>query len=264
MDRESIKQRLAEGGIIRSCMLSELSSPNLTRMFHTFGFDCLIVDCEHGYFDMTDTANLIAVASGYGFPIIIRIAQGNQKDAAKYLDMGALGIVLANVTSVSQTEELVRLCLYAPGGERGVSTFRAHTNYNNGNILELMKNANKNNIIIAQIESAKAIDSIDSIVAVTGLDGILLGPNDFTQQIGFFGQYDHPIIGEAIKKMVSTAEKYGKWSGVITGNEKLLSRCRAAGMHFLSAGSELSMLAAGAKMTLKQLDDLIKSGEKGA
>jgi len=261
MDEKNIKQRLAEGDRIRSCMLSELSTPNLVRMFHGFGFDCLIVDCEHGYFDMTDTANLIATASGYGFPIIIRIAQGSQNDAAKYLDMGAAGILRANVSSAAQAEELVRLCLYAPEGDRGVSTFRAHTNYNSSGILELMKNANRRNLVIAQIESAEAIESIDSIVAIPGLDGILLGPNDFTQHIGFFGQYDHPIIDGAIKRMVDAAERHGKWSGVITGNEKLLRRCREAGMHFFSAGSELSMLATGAKMTLKQLEDLVKSGE---
>ena len=261
MNEKNIKQQLAQGEIIRGCMLSELSTPNLARMFHGFGFDFLIVDCEHGYFDMIETANLIAVASGYGFPIIIRIAQGNQKDAAKYLDMGAAGIILANVTSTKQAEELVRLCLYAPEGDRGVSTFRAHTNYNNNGVKELMKRANRINLVIAQIESAEAIELIDSIVAIPGLDGIVLGPNDFTQHIGYFGQYDHPIIEEAIKKMEAAARKYGKWSCVITGNEKLLQRCREVGMLFFSAGSELSMLAAGAKATMKQLEDLVKSEE---
>ena len=102
MNEENIKQRLAQGGIVRGCMLSELSTPNLARMFHGFGFDFLVVDCEHGYFDMTETANLIAAASGYNFPIIVRIAQGSQKDAAKYLDMGAAGIILANINSAVQ------------------------------------------------------------------------------------------------------------------------------------------------------------------
>ena len=261
MDNKCIKQQLANGETIKSCMLSELSTPNIARMFHSFGFDCLVIDCEHGYFDMTETANLIAASSGFDFPIIVRVAQGSQKDAARYLDMGATGILLANVTSVAQAEELVRLCLYAPEGDRGVSTFRAHTNYNNSNTLELMKKANRRNLVIAQIESAEAIASIDSIVAVPGLDGIMLGPNDFTQHIGFFGQYDHPIMNDAIKKMAETAKKHGKWSGVLTGNQKLLLHCRKAGMSFLSSGSELSMLAAGAKITLKQLEDLIQSNE---
>jgi 2-dehydro-3-deoxyglucarate aldolase/4-hydroxy-2-oxoheptanedioate aldolase len=258
MKKENIKYRLVQGDIIRGCMLSELSMPSLARMFHGFGFEFLIVDCEHGYFDMAETANLIAVASGYDFPIIIRIAQGNQKDATRYLDMGADGIMLANVNSAIQVEELVRLCLYAPEGDRGVSTFRAHTNYCSSDIMELMKKANKKNLVIAQIESTEAVELIDNIAAIPGLDGFVLGPNDFSQRIGFFGQYDHPIIDEAIKKMEGAAKKYGKWSGVVTNNEKLLRRCRAAGMRFFSAGSELSMLAAGANTTMKMFENLVK------
>jgi len=169
--------------------------------------------------------------------------------------------MLANVNSAVQVEELVRLCLYAPEGDRGVSTFRAHTNYNNNGVMELMKKANRKNLVIAQIESTEGIGSIDSITAIPGLDGIVLGPNDFTQDIGFFGQYDHPIIEDAIKKMAATAKKFSKWSGVVTGNEKLLRRCRAVGMHFFSAGSELSMLAAGAKTTMELLEGLVKSEE---
>ncbi|MDR0450400.1 MAG: hypothetical protein LBH26_03960, partial [Treponema sp.] len=253
MDKDNVKQRLARGDSVKCCMLSELSTPNLARMFHSFGFDCLLIDCEHGYYDMTETANLIAAASGYDFPIIIRVAQGCQHDTVKYLDMGASGILLANVTSPAQAAELADLCLYAPDGDRGVSTFRAHTNYNNGNTLEVMKKANARNIVIAQIESLEAVEKIEEITAVPGLDGILLGPNDFTQHIGAFGQYEHPIIEEAIHKMVLSAKKYGKWSGIITNNDKLLRRCRAAGMCFFSSGSELSMLASGAKTVMRQL-----------
>jgi 2-keto-3-deoxy-L-rhamnonate aldolase RhmA len=257
MDKDNIKQRLARGDSVKCCMLSELSTPNLARMFHGFGFDCLLIDCEHGYYDMTETANIIAAASGYGFPIIIRIAQGCQHDAVKYLDMGAGGILLANVTSPAQVVELVALCLYAPDGNRGVSTFRAHTNYNSASTLDLMKKANASNIVIAQIESTEAVEKIEEITAIPGLDGILLGPNDFTQHIGAFGQYEHPIIEDSINKMVLSAKKNGKWSGVISNNDKLLRRCRTAGMRFFSAGSELSMLASGAKMVMHQLEEIV-------
>jgi 2-keto-3-deoxy-L-rhamnonate aldolase RhmA len=253
VEKLNIKQRLKAGTYVRSCMLSELSTPNLTRMFCGFGFDCLLIDCEHGYFDMTETANLLAVSSGYNFPVIIRVAQGCQSEAPKYLDMGAGGILLANVRSPAQAADLADLCLYAPGGDRGVSTFRAHTNYCNGNTMEIMKNANDKNLVIAQIESPEAIAAIDEITAIPGLDGILFGPNDFTQHIGFFGQYEHPVVEAAIDKMAAAAERYGKWSGVITNNEKLLCRCAEAGMRFLSSGSELSMLSAGAEATLEKI-----------
>ena len=250
MAEANIKQILADGNIIKCCMLSELSTPNLARMFNRFGFDCLLVDCEHGYFDLTDTANIIAVASGYDFPIIIRVAREQQHNAAKYLDMGARGILLANVTDAEQVKELANSCLYAPEGARGVSTFRAHTNYNGQDTAQIMKNANSKNLVIAQIESKEAVEALDAITAIPGLDGILLGPNDFTQHIGAFGQYQHPLVSDAIIKMVASASRQGKWSGVITSNENLLRRCCEAGMSFFCSDSELSMLQTGARVTL--------------
>ena len=117
-----------------------------------------------------------------------------------------------------------------------------------------MENANAKNLVIAQIESTEAVEALDAITAIPGLDGILLGPNDFTQHIGAFGQYQHPAVVDAITKMAASASKSGKWSGVITGNEDLLRRCCEAGMSFFCSDSELSMLQTGARATLEKIN----------
>ena len=122
-----IKQKLQNGQSVKGCMISELYTPNLSRMFYGLNFDFLLLDCEHGYFDMTQVANLIAVGGGYDFPILVRVGQNSSHTVIKYLDMGARGILLANVANARQVRELVQMCLYAPDGDRGVSTFRAHT-----------------------------------------------------------------------------------------------------------------------------------------
>lgn len=256
---ENLKQRLKDGGLACGIMLSELYTPTLARLLSTCGFDFLLVDCEHGYFDLTQVANLIAVAEGCALPVVIRVAQHSQSAIAKLLDMGAHGILLANLTGPTQAKELADMCLYAPDGDRGVSTFRAHTGYNNGNVAGVMRAANARNLVIAQIESPAAIQAIDAILAVEGLDGVLVGPNDLTQHMGVIGQYDHPLVRQAVETVAAAAARRGKWSGVITGNQGLLAFCRTVGMTCFSAGSELSCLADGASAQLSRLRDTLRA-----
>lgn len=160
----TLKQKLASGEIINGIMLSELYTPNIIRVLKNCGYDFVLVDCEHGYFDLSHTANLIALADGINLPLIVRATYNSKDDISKYLDMGAQGILMSNVTSVQQAAELVDLCLYAPLGNRGISTFRAHTGYHSGNIKETLSRANARTIVIAQIESPEGDALVDDIL----------------------------------------------------------------------------------------------------
>ncbi|MGI5899532.1 MAG: HpcH/HpaI aldolase family protein [Christensenellales bacterium] len=249
----NLKNRLKDGQSAVGLMLSEIYTPNITRLLGGIGFDFLILDCEHGYFDLTQVANLVAVAKGCHLPIIVRAPQEASGNVGKYLDLGAAGILLANVTCAEQARRHVAQCLYAPQGNRGVSTFRAHTGYKNGEVTDMLRQANKSNIVVVQVESPEAITAVEDILAVEGLDGVLVGPNDLTQQMGILGQYEHPDVQEAIRRVAVAAAACGKWSGIITGNEKLARYCHSLGMSFFSVGSELSLLA---KSAGKLLDDV--------
>ena len=256
MNKEQLKEHLAEGKLTYGMMLSELYVPNITRMIANCGYDFLLVDCEHGYFDMTQVANLIAVADGAGLSILVRVTQPSRTMITKYLDMGAKGILLSDVQNAREAKQLAQLCLYAPNGNRGISTFRAHTGYQNGDTKEIMRKANENMIVICQIESPEAVVDIDNIVAIEGIDGVLVGPNDLTQHMGIFEQFDHPAVEDALVKIRIAANAAGKWSGVITGNKKLIRRCKDIGMTCFSVGSELNALVSGALMQMETLKNL--------
>ena len=202
---------------------------------------------------MTQVANLIAVADGVDLPVIVRIAQPSRTAITKYLDMGARGILLSNVADAMEAETLGNICLYAPQGDRGISTFRAHTGYNGSDTAAIMKEANACNVVICQIESLEAAQGVASILAVPSVDGVLIGPNDMTQHMNIFGQYDHPDFLRAIEHVAVCAKEAGKWSGIITTNMKLAQQARKMGMTCFSAGSELSALDKGAKQQLQAL-----------
>ena len=262
MNPELLRARLARGEVAIGIMLSEMYVPNIARLLAGCGYDFLLVDCEHGYFDMTQVANLIAVARGAEIPVIVRVTQPSRTSITKYLDMGAQGILLSDVASRADAERLAALCRYAPEGDRGVSTFRAHTDYSIGNVSELMRSANEQVIVICQIESPGTVSRIDEITAIPGVDGVLVGPNDLSQHMGIFGQYEHPAMTDALQRVADSARAYGKWSGVITANGKLLSTCRSMGMTCFSVGSELNAIHNGAVQQLDCTRKLLNQEER--
>lgn len=258
MNKATLRKRLAKGDRAIGMMLSEFYVPNIVRLLAGCGYDFLLVDCEHGYFDLTQVANLIAVADGADMPVIVRVATPSRTNVTKYLDMGAQGILLSDVCSVEDAERLVSLCRYAPEGNRGISTFRAHTGYASGDVRPILRAANERVLVICQIESPGMVEGIDAITSMSGIDGVLIGPNDLSQHMGIFGQYDHPSMVAAIEQVAASAKTHGKWSGIITANEQLLTMGRDQGMSCFSVGSELNALHSGAKTQLEQVQHLLE------
>lgn len=248
----SFKKRLKQGEQLYGIMLSEIYVPNIARLLAKSGYDFLLVDCEHGYFDLTEVANIIAVAEGCNLPVVVRVQQPNRILVTKYLDMGATGILLSDVGSAQEAKKLVEICYYAPKGDRGISTFRAHTGYQNGNLPEIMRLANEKVTVICQIESPNAVEEVKEILSIDGVDGVLIGPNDLTQHMNCVGQYTHPDVQTAMRHVAHQAELANKWSGVITSNMGLLKSCAAMGMRCFSVGSELSALYSAASKQLAQ------------
>lgn len=252
-----LKRDLLQGKVTYGLMLSELYDPNITRLLAVCGYDYLLVDCEHGYFDMTQVANLIAVAQGVDLPVLIRVTQPSRTQITKYLDMGASGILLSNVAGVEEARKLAEISFYAPKGDRGISTFRAHTGYCGGNMNEMLRNANESVMVICQIESSQAVNQVDEILSLDGIDGALIGPNDLSQHMGILGQYDHPDMIGAIRRVAESAKKCGKFSGIITTNEMLLSLGRDCNMNCFCVGSELKFLRDGAVNQLNKAKAII-------
>lgn len=257
MMSKQLKDSLAAGDIRIGIMLSEIYVPNVTRILAKCGYDFILIDCEHGYFDMTQVANLVSVARGAEIPVLIRVTQPSRTVITKLLDLGANGILLSDVAGKEEAQRLVKICKYAPEGNRGLSTFRAHTDYCKGKLTDVMRTANDSMIVICQIESPDTVENIDDITAIPGVDGVLIGPNDLSQHMGITGQYDHPRMHSAIEKVAQSARKNGKWSGIITANDHLLSYGTAQGMTCFSVGSELNAIYDGGVKQLQKAEKTI-------
>lgn len=248
-----LKERMAKHEYVLGTMVSEITTPNIARMLAAGGFEFIIVDCEHGYFDYSQTAAIIGIANGIHLPVIIRIPEIRREIVTKYMDMGADGLLVPMTGTKEDIEQVVYYAKYAPLGMRGISTQRAHTEYNPPKLTDYMVQANRRTIIFAQIETREGVRNIDSIVSTEGVDAVLVGPNDMACDCGTPGSFDTPEMKANLSAVIKAANRAGKPSGIISGNIPFLKSCRTQGMTIFSCNSEAGLILSGAKRVVQDM-----------
>ena len=152
-----------------------------------------------------------------------------------------------------QAEEIVRYGKYTPWGERGFGTQTGHTDYKPAKAVDFMKEANENTLLVAQIETQEAIDNIDEILDVTGIDVGLIGPNDLSISMGIPDQMGSERLTKAIDKVVESGKKRGKATGIHIGNISALRGWQAKGMTVLAYSTDIGFLYNASKASLEEL-----------
>lgn len=241
-------------------MIAELSAPSLPRVLNRIGFGFAIVDAEHGTFTFESLGALAAVSSGLPLSLFVRVPGVSREHIGRVLDLGADGIVVPMVETVQQAQDAVRCAMYPPLGERGVSLTRAHSGYGVDDVAAYCEEANVRLKVYVQIESRAGLDAAADIASLAGVDGLLLGPNDFLQSIGRPGRLEDPELDSAMERLAQAAQDAGVEHGVISASADLLSRGAALGMTVLSLDSELGHLIKGATRALGDLRDVLDAG----
>ncbi len=221
-------------------MLSEIPFENFPFIVKQADLDFLIIDNEHGAFEYHVISRLILNAKLTGLPMIIRLSDNLRMNITKFADMGATGFLLPMTNSASDIKQVVEYAKYAPIGKRGISTTRAHTLYNPPPLDEYMKEANETVKVYAQIETRSGVANIDEILAVSGVDGVFIGPNDLACDLDCIGQ-KAPVTA-CIRLVCEATKRADKFCGIITTDKNLLDCAIACGVDMISYGSELNML----------------------
>ena len=249
----NFKAKLFKKKHLFGTVLSELYSPNIPILFKSIGFDYFIIDCEHGYFDFSAVAVLAAVSKNADIPMIVRVPSISRECILKYMDMGVGGLLVPMVSSPEDVSKVVEYAKYKPLGQRGITTIRAHNNYLPNDIIAYMKNSNEDTILLAQIETVKGLENTSKIAEIQGLDGLIVGPNDLTSDMGIPGQYENEQFAEAVQMIHKHTLASGKLTGIIISNTKVITECRKIGMELLCWSSELGMIMKGAKSGLQEI-----------
>ncbi len=183
-----------------------LSDPAVTEALCDSA-DFLWLDLEHSPISLESLqAHLIASRAG-GTPILVRVPSGEVAWVKRVLDIGAEGVILPQAGSVAEVEQFVAACRYPPQGRRGFGPRRA-TNYGRQNLADYLSAANREVFVAIQIETVAALEAVDAIVRVPGIDSLVIGPADLAGALaGAPGQVEHPKVMDAIATICSRARR---------------------------------------------------------
>lgn len=227
-----------------------LTTPAVSEILATAGFDWLFIDGEHGPFETGDIQAILQ-AVGNRVPCVVRIPTIDETYIKRTLDLGATGIVLPQVNTAEEAERTLRFSRYAPQGSRGVGLARAH-GYGLS-FREYMETANETVAVIVQAEHFKAVENIESIVKVPGIDAVLIGPYDLSASLGKMGQLDDPAVVEAVEHVTQTCMNAGMPLGIFGISAEAVRPYIEKGYTLIITGVDTMMLGESAKEMLSQV-----------
>ena len=245
----NLRKRLQNNELILGTILS-LDSPDVAEILSSIGFDWLFIDAEHSTLD-PHKLKTIFQAIGKAAPCVVRLPALDEIAVKKTLDAGAAGLLVPQVHTAGQVEQLVKWGRYHPEGSRGLGFGRAQ-----GfglKVGEYLEKANENILLSIQAESADALKNIESIVKVPGLDAVLIGPYDLSASMGLPGQVDHPNVKDAILRISEVCKKNNIPVGIFGMTAEAVRPYIAQGFTFIVCGADTVLLGNAARQLLHQL-----------
>jgi 2-keto-3-deoxy-L-rhamnonate aldolase RhmA len=247
----SLKDRLTAGETLFGTLLS-LASLETAEILAVAGFDWLFVDLEHSPLGPREVQAVLQAIAGR-VDCLLRVPLADEIWLKKALDSGAAGVIVPQVNTAEQARQVVRWCKYPPQGTRSVGLGRAQ-GYG-ADLQPYLERANRETLVVAQIEHAQAVENIDAILEVDGLDALFVGPYDLSASLGphTVGQVDHPEVQAAIARVNRACRACGMPLGIFTAGAQRARAYAAEGFRLIATGADTLLLAQAAR---KLLDDL--------
>ena len=245
--KNQLKSRLKAGEQTYGVWMT-VESPIVTELLSTLGFDWFVFDTEHSPLDIYQAQTLMQAMRGNRTTPIVRVAWNDLVPIKRALDIGAYGVVVPWVNTRQEAEMAVKACRYAPNGLRGCGPRRAAMFDS-----EYLKTADEEILLIAQIETKKAVENIDEILSVDGIDVSYIGPADLSASYGHLGNMSHPKVQKAIDRVFDASEAAGVAKGMHMGAGKTIMDRVEKGYDFITVGSDLQFFRSGAAKILQQL-----------
>ncbi len=237
-----VKAALKEGKLQLGCAFAQLRSPEIPRILKAAGFHWAFIDMEHGNFDLETVQDICRVSSLIGFCPVVRVPDLQYHLVARALDIGAEGILFPRVESPELLEKAIRWVKFPPEGDRGFGLTTAAVNYESATLPQIAEHINRNTLVVTQIETQRAIDARDELLAVPGLDALMVGPADLSFSLGVPGDFQHPKMVAAMESLIETCNRRGVAPGTQTRTLALAKFWKERGMRFLGCSSETGMI----------------------
>ena len=237
-----IKRALKEGQSVVGTMVVEIRQPAVMQLLANAGFDFAIIDNEHGAFNIETIADLSRTAVQVGVTPLVRIPDLTYPHIAQTLDAGTQGIMLPRVTNVEQVREAVQFMKYPPMGIRGSALSRGYTNFKSAPVDQAMAEVDQETMLVVQIETRQAVENMEEIITVPGVDVALIGPNDLSIAHNVPGQINGPEVRSIIESTIAICQKHDVIPAIHINEVDLAVSWAKQGMRLISSGSEAGLL----------------------
>ncbi len=242
----STKQRLINGEKLNGCWIGMFSAI-ASEIIALSGYDVGIIDLEHGPGSFTEAVAMMHALNNHRCTAMVRASSSNMVDIKRALDIGPAGLMVPNVRNAGEATEVVAACRYGPQGVRGAAPRIIRASSYGKHITEYLDFMATEFLLIAQIESAEAVEQVDEIAAVDGIDMLFIGPTDLSAALGQIGQYDSDRFKKAIKKIEVATLAAGKLLGTIPFPGWDAERLYQNGHSLVLSGSDLALLQQAAE-----------------
>ncbi|NPV54954.1 MAG: hypothetical protein HPY71_15815 [Firmicutes bacterium] len=257
MRENKIKQALRNGEVVIGTMVSEVRTPAIAQMMATAGYQFIFIDMEHSAFNMETVQDMILACRAAGIQSIVRTPGMERCSLSRPLDAGSDGILVPQVETREEVEAIVRETRYYPLGERGCALRRLHSDYRKVDTVEYTGHANEEALVVIQIESERAIEHLDELVNIQGVDAAFIGPNDMSQSYGIPGQIKHPKMVAAYRRLIEVCNKYGVAPGMHLFNLEDVKEWVGAGMRLIAYSSDINMIVDIASKQVADIEQIL-------
>lgn len=254
--KSRLRAKLKAGSFVKVVLINRVTEPWLTEVAGQLGFDVVWFDMEHrahGY-DLIDGLSLACRSTGVD--LMVRIRKNGYTSAMRALEFGANGIMVPHCCTAEEARQWVDWTRFPPLGKRGFDSAGADANFALSDSLEFIRQRNDETFLVVQIEDHEAIDCVDAIAAVDGVDVLFVGPADLSMSYGVPLQREHPLIQKALDKVANAAAKNGKWWGTITETPEAAQRELDRGARMVTCADDHFLLVRGLQEAYRQFQTI--------
>lgn len=227
------------------------ASPLVAEAVGHAGFDWGVIDMEHTPLDMMEVVHLLQAVGNTKMVPVVRVPWNDTVMVKRVLDAGAHSVLFPFVQNADEARRAVAATRYAPAGVRGMAGMSRASKY--GTVPNYLQSANQGMGVIVQLETAQAVQQLEAICAVDGVDALFIGPADLSASMGHVGQLTHPQVMQLMGDAVQRCKACGKPVGTVGGSPDVVAQYRAMGFDYVAIASDLGLLMRGAQAAVQAL-----------
>jgi 2-dehydro-3-deoxyglucarate aldolase/4-hydroxy-2-oxoheptanedioate aldolase len=260
MQINNVKSKLKAGEVVYGTSLEISLDPETPLLLASAGLDFFFVDTEHCPADYHEIQALCRTARGAGLIPLVRVTQNEPYLITRALDVGAMGIIIPRVHSREEACRAVQAAKYLPEGQRGFGMRSVIHDFRFTNPTDEMASANRETLLVLQIESREGLAHVEEIAAVPQVDALFIGPYDLTISMGIAERFESEGFWNAVQRVVTACDKAGIAAGIQSPRVDLLHEAMRRGVRFVLYSSDVAVLLAGFRAGLEE----VKHGQSRA